>query len=155
MNRTLVASLTLSASALVGLAVHEGYRGEAYYATEHEREQKISTIGWGDTQGVNPGDKTTPDKALVRLLASAAVFQQQIKTCFDSDVEMTQNAWDSLVSLAFNIGATAFCKSTLVKKANAGQEFCSEILRWTKQNGKDLPGLVKRRQAEYKTCIKQ
>jgi lysozyme len=30
---------------------------------------------------------------------------------------------------------------------------CKEILRWTKFKGRDLPGLVKRRQAEYRQCV--
>lgn len=151
-NRLVVAALTLSASALVGIAVHEGYRGEAYYATQHEREAGISTIGFGDTQGVKPGDRITPEKALIRLLATAETFQQALKRCIGPDVQMTQGEWDAVVSWAYNVGTGAACGSTLVRKARAGQPFCDELLRWTKQGGRDLPGLVARRKAEHKTC---
>ena len=103
MNRTLIASLTLSASALVGLAVHEGYREDAYYATEHERERKISTIGFGDAQGVKPGQKTDPVRALIRLNQQVNVFEHEMRKCI-GDVPMFQHEWNSYVALTFNIG---------------------------------------------------
>ncbi len=152
-SRTRIAALSLSAAGLVGIAGWETYRGDAYYATQHERDKGISTIGWGSTDGVRPGDRTTPDKALVRLLATAEKFQDEMRDCIGDDVEMTQGAWDAISSLAFNIGTTAFCKSTLVKKLKAGEEFCSEILRWNRQGGVELAGLTRRREAEYRTCI--
>lgn len=151
-TRRQIAALSLSASALVGIAGWETYRENAYFATEHERQVGVSTVGWGTTDGVRPGDKTTPDKALVRLLADASRFEQRLRACIGDDVEMTQGEWDSVVSWAYNVGAGAACSSTLVRKAKAGQPFCTELLRWTKQNGRELAGLVKRRQAEYRTC---
>lgn len=130
-----VAALTLSAAGLVGIANWEQFRGDAYYATADERERGISTIGWGNTEGVKPGDKTTPDKALVRLLGTAEKFQAEMRACIKPDVMVTQKQWDAMASLAYNIGSKNFCGSTLVKKLNAGEEFCSEILRWNRQNG--------------------
>lgn len=153
MNRVQVAALTLSASALVGIAGWESFRGEAYYATEHEKQQGISTIGWGNTDGVKPGDKITPDKALVRLLATTEAFQERLRDCIGPDVVMTQGEWDAISSWAYNVGTGAACSSTLVKKAKAAQPFCDELLRWNRQGGKELAGLTRRRQAEYRTCI--
>lgn len=148
-----IAALTLSAAALVGMAVHEGYRDRAYYATADEKARGISTVGFGETQGVKPTDTVTVEKALVRLLARSHGFESELKQCFNSDVTMTQNQWDSAVSLAYNVGVPALCKSTLVRKANAGEEWCSEILRWNRQSGVVLPGLTKRRQEEYQKCV--
>ena len=134
MNRTLVASLTLSASALVGLAVHEGYRDEAYIPVK--------------------GDKTDPVRALIRLNQQADVFQQQMRQCI-GDVPMYQHEWDSVISWSFNVGSQAACGSTLVKKLQsfdyAGA--CKELLRWDRFNGAPLAGLTKRRQEEYKLCM--
>jgi len=150
MNRTLVASLTLSASALVGLAVHEGYRGEAYIPVKGDRP----TLGFGDAQGVKPGDKTDPVRALIRLNQQADVFQQQMRRCI-GDVPMYQYEWDSIISWSFNVGSQAACGSTLVKKLQsfdyAGA--CKELLRWDRFNGAPLAGLTKRRQEEYKLCM--
>ncbi len=150
MNRTLVASLTLSASALVGLAVHEGYRGEAYIPVKGDRP----TLGFGDAQGVKPGDKTDPVRALIRLNEQANVFQQQMRQCI-GDVPMYQYEWDAIISWSFNVGSKAACGSTLVKKL---QKFdysgaCQELLRWNRFQGTVLPGLTKRRQSEFRQCI--
>lgn len=150
MNRTLVASLTLSASALVGLAVHEGYRDEAYIPVKGDRP----TLGFGDAQGVKPGDKTDPVRALIRLNQQADVFQRQMRQCI-GDVPLYQYEWDAVISWSFNIGSRAACGSTLVKKLQsfdyAGA--CQELLRWDRFNGAPLAGLTKRRQAEYQQCM--
>lgn len=60
----------------------------------------------------------------------------------------------AFVSFAFNVGEGAFCGSTLVPKANAGDidGACAELSRWTYAGGKQLPGLVKRRAAERQLC---
>lgn len=150
MNRTLVASLTLSASALVGLAVHEGYREEAYIPVKGDRP----TLGFGDAQGVKPGDRTDPVRALIRLNQQADVFQQQMRQCI-GDVPMYQHEWDSVISWSFNVGARAACGSTLVKKLQAFDYdgACKELLRWDRFQGSVLPGLTKRRQDEYRKCM--
>lgn len=152
MNRTLVASLTLSASALVGLAVHEGYRDTAYIPVQGDRP----TLGFGDAQGVKPGDKTDPIRALIRLDQQTTVFQQQMRQCI-GEVPMYQHEWDAVIKWSFNIGSGAACSSTLVKKLKAFDypAACAELLRWDRFQGKPLPGLTKRRQSEYKLCMGQ
>lgn len=150
MNRTLVASLTLSASALVGLAIHEGYRDTAYIPVKGDRP----TLGFGDAQGVRLGDRTDPVRALIRLNFQADVFQQEMRRCI-GDVPMYQYEWDSIISWAFNIGSKAACGSTLVRKLQAFDYpgACKELLRWDRFQGSVLPGLTKRRQDEYQKCM--
>lgn len=149
MNKTriTVAALAVSAAALVGIATHEGYRGEAY-----RDAAGIPTIGYGETAGVKMGDKITPERALVQLLESTEKHADAIRQCIR--VPLYQNEFDAYISLAYNIGTGAFCKSTLVKKLNARDYAgaCEEIRRWNKAGGKVLAGLVKRREAEYRMC---
>lgn len=149
MTRINIAALSLSATALVAMALHEGYREEAYIPVPGD----VPTIGFGTTQDVELGDKITPERALIRLLKDANKFESAIQTCVD--VPLYQYEYDAFVSLNYNIGSSAFCKSTLVKKLNrydyAGA--CLEILRWDKFKGKPLTGLTKRRQEEYSKCI--
>lgn len=149
MSRITVTALSLSAVALVGIALHESYRGAAYLPTQND----VPTLGFGTTDGVNLGDKTTPERALVRLLADAGKFEQAVRRC--APVPMYQYEFDAYVSLTYNIGAGAFCGSTLARKLNAGDYTgaCKEILRWDKQAGKTLRGLTIRRRAEYALCI--
>ncbi len=148
--RTAIAALALSASTLVGLAVHEGYREAAYTPVPGDRP----TLGFGDAQGVKLGDRTDPVRALIRLHEQAEVFERQMRACI-GDVPLHQHEWDAFVSLTFNIGSGAFCKSTLVQKLRAGDYAgaCDQIRRWDRFNGKPLPGLTKRRAAEHAQCV--
>ncbi len=67
---------------------------------------------------------------------------------------LTDGQRAAFVSFVFNVGEGAFCGSTLVRKANAGDidGACAELSRWTYAGGKQLPGLIKRRAAERQLC---
>ena len=151
MSRPLLASLALSAAALVGIALNEGYSDNAIIPIKGD----VPTVGFGSTEGVKLGDKTTPVKALARALQDIQKYEGAVKKCVK--VPLYQYEYDSFLSLAYNIGTSAFCKSTLVKKLNQEdyQAACKEILRWDRANGKVIPGLTARRQKEYKQCIGQ
>ena len=146
--RIQVAALSLSAAALVGLVVHEGYSDTPIIPVKGDKP----TIGFGTTEGVKPGDKTTPPQALVRALQDITKYEGALKQCVR--VPLHQYEYDAYISLAYNIGPTAFCGSTLVRKLNA-QDYagaCAEILRWDKFQGQTLRGLTLRRQAENRMC---
>ena len=156
-RRSLMA-LSLSAAALVGIVLHEGYSDRAIIPVPGD----VPTIGFGTTSGVKLGDTITPPQALARALVDVQQFEGAIKTCVT--VPLTQNEYDAYVSFAYNVGSRAFCQSTLVKKLNLGdfKGACDELLRWRFFQGKDcaLPenrrlcgGLVKRREAEYRQCL--
>lgn len=65
-------------------------------------------------------------------------------------VPLTQGQVDALTDWVFNLGEGNLSTSTLLKKLNAGlyDEVPAEILRWSYAGGKQLPGLVTRRQHE-------
>ncbi|WP_425477070.1 lysozyme [Luteimonas cucumeris] len=69
-------------------------------------------------------------------------------------VPMPDKVWSAWTSLAFNIGTRAFCGSTLVRKANAGDlpGACAQISRWDHAGGKRVRGLTRRRAAERQLC---
>jgi len=147
--RAPIAALSLSAAAIVSIAIHESFRSDAYIPVPGD----VPTIGFGTTENVKLGDKISVERALVRLLDDASEFESAVKQC--APVPMYQYEFDAYVSLTYNIGTGAFCRSTLTKKLNqldyAGA--CKEILRWDKFKGKTLAGLIKRRQEEYRKCI--
>ena len=151
MNRVSIATLALSASALVGIAVHEGYREAAYRPVPGD----VPTIGFGTTDGVQMGDRIEPVQALVRKLADVQRFEGALKQCVR--VPLHQYEYDAFLSLAYNIGPGAFCGSTLVRRLNAGDYAgaCAEILRWDRFRGEPLRGLTLRRQAENRQCLGQ
>ena len=166
MNRTAVASLALSASALVGIALHEGYKPTAYTPVSGD----VPTIGFGTTEGVKLGQSTTPERALVRLLADASKFEQAVKRC--APVPMYQHEFSAYVSLAYNIGEGAFCRSSIPVKLLVGDyaSACQTILDFDGFRDRSKPmtlnprtgrmeyplvkvaGLTKRREAEKRMC---
>ncbi len=147
-QRSAIAGIVLSASALVGLALSEGYSDTAIIPVPGD----VPTIGFGSTEGVKPGDRITPPRALARALTDVQKYEGAIKRCVT--VPLHQYEYDAYVSLAYNIGPTAFCGSTLVKRLNAQAyaDACQQILVWDKFQGKPLRGLTLRRQAEYRQC---
>lgn len=153
-TRIAIAGIVLSAGGLIGIASHEGYRGEAYIPVPGD----VPTIAFGSTTNsdgtpVRLGQRTNPVAALKRLGEHVEIFEDAVKTC--APVPMYQHEFDAYVSLTYNIGGNAFCKSTIVKKLNAYdyEGACKEILKWDKFQGKSLPGLTKRRTEEYNICI--
>jgi len=127
-NRSLIAVLVLSAAGLVGIAVDEGYTQRA--VPDPVKGVAVPTIGFGTTAGVRMGDNTTPPKALARALADVQQFEGALKRCVK--VPLHQYEYDAFVNLAYNIGGTAFCGSSLVKKLNAYDYAgaCEAVLAW-------------------------
>ena len=148
-ERRTLAALALSASALVTIALHEGYSDRAIEPVPGD----VPTIGFGTTAGVRPGDRITPPQALARALTDVQKFEGALRQCVT--VPLAQREYDAYVSLSYNIGSGAFCASTLVKKLNAGDYpgACAEILRWDKFKGRPLRGLTLRRQYENRQCL--
>jgi lysozyme len=148
-KRQEIAALTLSATALIAIVFHEGYRENAYIPVPGD----VPTIGFGTTQGVKLGDKTDPISALSTAHRDIKTFEGAIKACVT--VPLYQWEYDAYTSLAYNIGGSAFCRSTLVRLLNQEkyEEACKQILRWNKFKGQTLKGLTKRRQEEYRMCI--
>lgn len=145
-KRSAISAIAVSASLLVGVAVYEGYSDTPYLDSVG-----VPTIGFGRTDNVKPG-KTTVQREMISLLNDLDWRKREISKC----ITVPLYPWElqAYLSLAYNIGTSAFCKSTLVKRLNAGEyaEACREILRWNRAGGRELAGLTRRREAEYRTC---
>lgn len=61
----------------------------------------------------------------------------------------------ALGSFTYNVGVGAFERSTLLRKAKAGDWVgaCHELDRWVYAGGRKLNGLVRRREAERQLCL--
>lgn len=114
----------------------------------------IWTIGWGHTGNVKEGDKVTLETAeqLIRMDLEDAEKSVNKRVT----LELSQNMFDALVCLVFNIGDKQFKDSTLLKELNKGNLFkaADQFLVWNKaenpQTGKleVSKGLARRRQME-------
>lgn len=152
--RLAVATLALSAAGFVGIISHEGWSERAVPPVPGD----VPTYGFGTTtrpdgSPVRLGETITPPQAVVRALQDVQTFDAALKRCVR--VPLHQHEYDAYLSLAYNIGAKAFCGSTLVRRLNAGHyaEACGQILRWDKFQGQPLRGLTLRREREYRQCM--
>lgn len=112
-------------------------------------------IGYGSTwnytqnRWVQQGDTISPaevDLFLQKEIAEKkAMINQMVK------VPINGNQQKALISLAYNIGSTAFQASTLLKLLNQGspkQVVANQFDRLVYAGGQIMPGLVERRFAE-------
>jgi lysozyme len=125
---------------------HEGMRLNAYLCPG-----KKWTIGYGHTSAageptVRQGMKITRQEAETILQRDLAMFEARVNRLVK--VPLTQSQFDALVSFDFNTGKLH--SSTLLKRLNAGKhaEVPRQLMRWTQGDGKELPGLVRRRRDE-------
>lgn len=108
----------------------------------------IWTIGYGHTRNVHKGEKITQQQADELLKQDLLVYEAGINVM---RLNINQNQFDSLVSFAFNLGLGALQKSTLLKRIKVNPndpKIKDEFLRWSYAGGKQLKGLLLRRQAE-------
>ncbi|USR72547.1 lysozyme [Acinetobacter junii] len=120
----------------------------------------VWTIGIGTTVypngvKVKKGDKCTLEQAKEYFAHDLKRFESSVNNLVK--VPLSQNQFDALVSLTYNIGSTAFKNSTLLKKLNAKdyQGAADQFPRWNKGGGKVMKGLVRRREAERALFLKK
>ena len=121
---------------------------ESLRLTAYHCPAGILTIGYGHTGGVRFGQMITEKQADCYLMQDLYQTEKQINKLVR--VQLTQNQYDALCSLVFNIGKRAFNQSTLLAKLNTGDYVgaSSEFKRWNKIKGVISTGLVRRRQLE-------
>ena len=119
----------------------------------------VWTIGFGTTKypngiRVKKGDTCTLDQAKAYMQNDLKSFEQTVNNTVK--VPLNQNQFDALVSLAYNIGSTAFKNSTLVKRLNEGnyKAAANQFNVWVNAGGKRMQGLVNRRAAESTLFLK-
>lgn len=119
----------------------------------------VWTIGWGTTiypngQKVKKGDTITLDQAKQYKAHDLAKFEKAVNDAVK--VPLNQNQFNALVSLAYNIGVSAFTNSTLLKRLNEGNynAAADQFLVWVNAGGKRMQGLVNRRNKEREVFLK-
>jgi lysozyme len=134
------------------------------YNALHEREglklkpyldtQGIPTIAMGNTYYLDGKKVTMKDKVLTMREAyklgsvTSDNFAKQVNALLTKEV--TQNQFNALVSLAYNIGINGFAKSTVLRRVNANPNdptIKSAFMMWTKN--KELIGRRKSEVEQY------
>ncbi|HFO2534971.1 TPA: lysozyme [Yersinia enterocolitica] len=139
--------MQISNNGINKLKVEEGER-----LTGYKDSRGIPTVGVGHTglvdgKPVSVGMVISKDKSSELLRSDLQWTEKAIAT--NVKVPLTQNQYDALCSLIFNIGATAFANSTVLKRLNAGdyKGAADAFLMW-KKAGNDPEILLPRRQRE-------
>jgi lysozyme len=107
----------------------------------------VWTIGHGHTRGVKPGQVITEAEADDLLAADA---QEAAEAVNRHALPCTQGQFDALTDFVFNLGEDRFANSTLLRMHQLGNftGAAQQFGRWIYDNGKVLPGLVRRRALE-------
>jgi lysozyme len=113
----------------------------------------IPTVCVGETRGVKMGDRYTREECMEMLEDRIEEFDRDLGKCIN--VKLPEKTRSAILQWAYNVGSPTACKSTLVRKLNAGdiEGACNELPRWKYADGKVLRGLVKRREHERVLCL--
>lgn len=115
----------------------------------------VQTVCAGHTgPDIDPNKVYTAQECNAMLVHDLTKHGQGLLQCIT--VPINQNQYDAFTSFTFNVGVQGFCKSTLVKKLNAGDYTgaCDQMTRWVYADGKKFQGLVNRRKKERELCLK-
>lgn len=133
---------------------------ESFESAPYLDSARVWTIGYGSTYYPNGKSVTGRDKPITREYAEtiqrhviATDFEPVVNEALKKEIVsgfITQNMYDAILSLTYNIGVNGFKRSSVLRllkqgdKLNAGNAF----LLWNKAGGKVLRGLVRRRERE-------
>lgn len=134
----------------------EGFRSEPYLCPAG-----VATIGYGSTSYLDGRKVTLEDRPVSKAEAELLLIQVMTAVCASvlkaSPIVLgNANAWAALADFVYNLGISRYRSSTLKRRVDA-QDFAAagvELLRWTRAGGRVLPGLVKRRQAEWELMLR-
>lgn len=143
-------------SSLVSKQLVEFVKGfEGFFSESYLDIVGVRTLGYGMTGAEIAGlDYVTEQQAsnmLKDLLNNK--YAQPIKEDLDSKgIALTQNEFDSMVSMAYNVGVDGVLGSTLYKNVCNGirnvDTITSNFTAWSKAGGKVIEGLLRRRRKE-------
>lgn len=110
----------------------------------------VWTIGYGAIgPGITQGVVWTKTQAEQRFLKDAESREEQV-TEMIGDAPTTQNQFDAMMSLGYNIGMSRLATSSVMRnhKLRKYRAAAAAFLLWNKDNGKIVAGLVARRKLE-------
>ena len=138
-----------AAIALIALVSQwEGKRNEPYADLIGK-----TTVCYGET---NVQMRRYSDVECKEMLASSLVGYAEPVLKRNPELRGHPNQLVAATSLAYNVGATNYARSTVAKRFSAGnwKGACDAFLSWSYAGGRQVKGLLNRRQAERAICLK-
>ena len=145
-------ALGLSASlatAGVGIATHE----DLVLGTYVDPVGIITSCYGHVDKSLRLGQKFTEDECLEQLAKDLSSHNKDMMRLIK--VPLSEQEHAAYLSFVYNIGSGNLRSSTLLRKLNTGDRVgaCNELLKWRFAKGKELRGLVKRREQEKELCL--
>lgn len=140
-------------AALAVIKEFEGFVPRWYPDPSHGWKVPTCCYGHTDAAGApqyadTKGMTFTQAEGLEILRRDLVQYENAVRSMVH--VPLNENQFGALVSFTYNLGPGKLKSSTLLKKLNAGDYAgaAAEFPQWRLSNGKVLPGLVRRREAE-------
>ncbi len=142
----------ITAAGALAISVIGGFEG--LRLNSYQDSVKVWTICYGETKGVRKGMKFTKPECDAMFANRLVEFETGMRKCLKAPDSIPDKPYVMFLSLSYNIGTGAFCKSTLAKKLNVGdiRGACNELPKWSRA-GSLTNLLLPRRQAERKLCL--
>lgn len=145
--------MRLSQNGVNFIKSHEALRLKAY-----QDSKGVWTIGWGHTKNVRPGDVITREQAEQFIRDDFAWVERTLNSDLVTGRDkplVTQNEFDALCSLVFNIGSEAYLDSTVRRKIKQGDKMAAAraFKMWVYSNHKFIQGLANRRADEVRLFL--
>ena len=140
-----------AAAAALGLAATLAMAWEGYRPKPYLDVIGVPTVCWGHAHDVQARTYTRAEcEALLDSDVAAAYLG--VMRCLTRPVPDGMAA--AFTSFAYNAGAGTFCRSSMARKANAGdfKGACKALGLYVYAGGRKLTGLVRRRAAEIAVC---
>ncbi|MDR0805962.1 MAG: lysozyme [Enterobacteriaceae bacterium] len=148
--------LTASAGGAIAIASVLIVNFEGYESKPYRDLAGIITVCYGHTgDDIDLTHKYSREECERLLHQDLAVVQHSVDPLVT--VPLSDATRAALYSFNYNVGVSAFSRSTLLVKLNRGdkQGACDELRRWKYAAGKAWKGLVTRREVEREVCLGQ
>lgn len=126
----------------------EGVRYTPYYDVVG-----VLTVCYGHTgKDIVKGKKYTPAECKAMLDKDLQPFAKSVERSVKVPESEYQKA--ALISFSYNVGVSAFERSSLLRNLNAGnyQAACDGLKAWIYAGKKQWKGLINRRDIEHEVC---
>lgn len=162
-QRIVVASLTLSAAAFIGIVTSEGYTDDAIIPTKGDKP----TLGFGSTvhesgKPVHIGESTTPVRALIKaqdhIGKEEVIFRKSLE-----GAKLHQAEYDVYLDFSYQYGTGTWVASSMRREILAGNypAACNALLRYKMSGGFDCStpgnricaGVWTRQLERHKKCL--
>jgi lysozyme len=150
LRNTLLGLSGASALTLAGVMIPEleGVRYTPYYDVAG-----VLTVCYGHTgKDIMAGKKYTPEECRQMLDKDLQPFALAVERAVIVPADEYQKA--ALITFSYNVGISAFQRSSLLRELNAGrfEQACEGLKKWTWAGGRQWKGLMNRREVEYEVC---